>query len=113
VLGGNGFRCHGRLSEARYPIPDSSKGLQHRVPVSICADDSTQQQVALSGLLYASHFKLKQVAAPGQDPLARGWTRGGEVYMWVTKDGLPERCMPIVPVSDRMQPVASVLSHTA
>ena len=23
--------------------------------------------------------------APGQDPLARGWTRGGEIYLWVAK----------------------------
>ena len=33
----------------------------------------------------ASCFKLKHVAAPGQDPLARGWTRGGEIYLWVPK----------------------------
>ena len=25
------------------------------------------------------------MAAPGQDPLARGWTRGGEIYLWVAK----------------------------
>eukprot|EP00964_Phaeocystis_antarctica_P097079 scaffold63264_cov45-Phaeocystis_antarctica.AAC.1 len=39
----------------------------------------------MSGLVYASCFKLKHVAAPGQDPLARGWTRGGEIYLWVPK----------------------------
>ena len=31
------------------------------------------------------------MAAPGQDPLARGWTRGGEIHLWVTKDGRSER----------------------
>jgi len=35
--------------------------------------------------VYASCFKLKHVAAPGQDPLARGWTRGGEIYLWQPK----------------------------
>ena len=35
--------------------------------------------------MYASCFKLKHVAAPGQDPLARGWTRGGEIYLWQPK----------------------------
>ena len=25
------------------------------------------------------------MTAPGQDPLARGWTRGGEIYLWVAK----------------------------
>ena len=34
-----------------------------------------------TGLVYSTHFKVKQVIAPGQDPLARGWTRGGEIYM--------------------------------
>ena len=47
----------------------------------------------MSGLLYSNHFKLKQVYAPGQDPLARGWTRGGEIYLWTSKDG-NERELP-------------------
>lgn len=51
-------------------------------------------QVALKGLLYATHFKLKQVSAPGQDPLARGWTRGGEIYLWVPKGGRREEEVP-------------------
>ena len=49
------------------------------------ADDEAQQRTHMSGLLYSNHFKLKQVYAPGQDPLARGWTRGGEIYLWVAK----------------------------
>ena len=55
------------------------------MPVTVYPDDATQQLVHMSGLVYASCFKLKHVAAPGQDPLARGWTRGGEIYLWVPK----------------------------
>ena len=84
VLGGNASRCHGRVTKARYTIPDSSF-LAQAVPVRIPQDDSAQQLMHMSGLVYASCFKLKQVTAPGQDPLARGWTRGGEIYIWVAK----------------------------
>ena len=85
VLGGNATRCHGRVTCARYSIPDSTYELVGKVPVHIPTDDATQQLLHMSGLVYASCFKLKQVTAPGQDPLARGWTRGGEIYMWVAK----------------------------
>jgi len=85
VLGGNAARCHGMVSTARYSIPDSTKDLRHEVPVVIPTDDAQQQLLHMSGLLYASCFKLKQVTAPGQDPLARGWTRGGEICLWVAK----------------------------
>eukprot|EP00954_Amorphochlora_amoebiformis_P027520 1386007-Amorphochlora_amoeboformis.AAC.1 len=39
----------------------------------------------MAGLVYSTQFKVKQVFAPGQDPLARGWTRGGEICMWVKR----------------------------
>ena len=84
VLGGNASRCHGRVTSARYVIPDATTLLK-QVPVIIPPDDAAQQLLHMSGLVYASCFKLKQVTAPGQDPLARGWTRGGEIYLWVAK----------------------------
>ena len=59
--------------------------LVREVPVLIPPDDDAQQLLHMSGLVYASCFKLKQVTAPGSDPLARGWTRGGEIYLWVAK----------------------------
>jgi len=73
--------------------------------VRVAQDDATQQQVALRGLLYSSHFKLKQVSAPGQDPLARGWTRGGEIYMYVPKDGRSEKEVSADFVADMASPV--------
>ena len=86
VLGGNASRCHGKVTAARYFIPDGGGERREReVPVIIPPDDAAQQLVHMSGLVYASCFKLKQVTAPGQDPLARGWTRGGEIYLWVAK----------------------------
>jgi len=115
ILGGNASAAYGRVSSAKYivpetrnPIPQTSmhvpnRGLSsaeseeeiwQRVPVTICERDATQQQVALKGLLYATYFKLKHVSAPGQDPLARGWTRGGEIYMWVPKGGRREDELP-------------------
>ena len=58
--------------------------------------------VQMSGLVYSSCFKLKQVTAPGQDVLGRGWTRGGEIYLWVPRgvkvrwtDALP--WLPVAP----------------
>ena len=70
-----------------------SSELTKEVPVVIPPDDAAQQLLHMSGLIYASCFKLKQVTAPGQDPLARGWTRGGEIYLWTSKDG-NERELP-------------------
>ena len=52
----------------------------------------------MSGLVYGSCFKLKQVTAPGQDPLARGWTRGGEIYLWVAKGVKSEHEISWTPV---------------
>ena len=93
VLGGNASVCHGRVTKARYTLPDASHPIEHEVPVVVGADDEAQQRTHMSGLLYSNHFKLKQVYAPGQDPLARGWTRGGEIYLWTSKDG-NERELP-------------------
>ena len=90
VLGGNAPRCHGRVTTVSYSVPESADvrgtaSLKQEVPVFIPPDDASQQLMHMSGLVYASCFKLKQVTAPGQDPLARGWTRGGEIYLWVAK----------------------------
>ena len=66
----------GVVTAARYRVPDAMNGeLVREVPVTIPRDDEAQQLVHMSGLVYASCFKLKQVTAPGQDPLARGWFR--------------------------------------
>lgn len=91
VLGGNASRCHGVVHTAQYTTPDSVHDIQLTVPVVLYTDDASQQLVHMSGLVYATCFKLKHVAAPGQDPLARGWTRGGEIYLWVPKGVKSER----------------------
>lgn len=83
VLGGNATRCHGRVTRATYQPPDTNVDLT--VPVVIPARDEEQQLMHLSGLVYSTQFKVKQVFAPGQDPFARGWTRGGEICMWVKR----------------------------
>ena len=98
VLGGNACRCHGSVLKARYVIPDSAAELLHEVPVIIPPDDASQQMLHMSGLVYGSCFKLKQVTAPGQDPLARGWTRGGEIYLWVAKGVKSEHEISWTPV---------------
>jgi hypothetical protein len=85
VLGGNSVRCHGRVTSTSYEIPDSAKRLRQTVPVVIPQTDGEQQKVPLLGLLHSAKFKVKHVFAPGQDPLARGWTRGGELYIWVSR----------------------------
>jgi len=83
VLGGNAVRCHGLISSARYETSDHSMAVQ--VPVLIPKEDAKQQMMHMAGLVYSTQFKVKQVFAPGQDPLARGWTRGGEICMWVKR----------------------------
>ena len=82
VLGGNATRCHGRVTRATYQPPDTNVDLT--VPVVIPARDEEQKLMHLSGLVYSTQFKVKQVFAPGQDPFAR-WTRGGEICMWVKR----------------------------
>ena len=77
----------------------------------ICPDDKTQQYIHLSGLVYTTHFKLKQVSAPGQDPLARGWTRGGEICMWVAKGGKTEQDIGFAALHDNDDVEAIPLPH--
>mmetsp|Transcript_322 Transcript_322/g.488 ORF Transcript_322/g.488 Transcript_322/m.488 type:complete len:547 (-) Transcript_322:176-1816(-) len=83
VLGGNATRCHGMVTTATYTTTDNSMSV--RVPVKIPKEDRRQQIMHMAGLVYSTQFKVKQVFAPGQDPLARGWTRGGEICMWVKR----------------------------
>eukprot|EP00301_Raphidiophrys_heterophryoidea_P025826 c8756_g1_i1.p1 GENE.c8756_g1_i1~~c8756_g1_i1.p1 ORF type:complete len:360 (+),score=54.26 c8756_g1_i1:397-1476(+) len=85
VIGGNSTRCYGLVTSATYNVPDTTKDMPRTVPVIIPEDDMEQQRVLLQGLVFSTTFKVKQVFAPGQDPLARGWTRGGEIYIWVKR----------------------------
>ncbi|KAJ1623453.1 hypothetical protein T492DRAFT_599569 [Pavlovales sp. CCMP2436] len=85
VLGGNSTRCYGKVTTTSYEIPDSAKRLRQTVPVVVLPTDEEQQRVPLRGLLFSAKYKVKHVFAPGQDPLARGWTRGGELYIWVSR----------------------------
>ena len=39
----------------------------------------------MKGLAQAANYRISQVYAHGPDPLARGWTRGGEIYLWVRR----------------------------
>merc|ERR1719313_2225208 len=40
----------------------------------------------MAGLIHSAKYKVKHVFAPGSDPLSRGWTRGGEIYVWVPRE---------------------------
>ncbi|KAF4704170.1 hypothetical protein FOZ62_021909, partial [Perkinsus olseni] len=82
LLGGNALRCRGQVTEAEYFDPDCSRSIPVKVPVMIPDSDSEQQLLHMSGLAQASAYRIQQVHAPGPDPLARGWTRGGEIYLW-------------------------------
>lgn len=94
VLGGNATAARGLVTAAKYVVPESrnpnprsrprgagmggtsaesEEELWQRVPVRVAQDDATQQQVALRGLLYSSHFKLKQAAARAAPPASRHW----------------------------------------
>ena len=55
------------------------------VPVHCPPTDEDQQLVHMTGLAQAANYKIEQVYAPGPDPLQRGWTRGGEIYLWVRR----------------------------
>ncbi|EER12672.1 hypothetical protein Pmar_PMAR002480 [Perkinsus marinus ATCC 50983] len=82
LLGGNALRCRGQVTKAEYFDPDCSRSIPVKVPVMIPESDSEQQLLHMSGLAQASAYRIQQVHAPGPDPLARGWTRGGEIYLW-------------------------------
>jgi len=85
ILGGNSVRCHDRITVAEYIIPDISRPQINRVPVNVLATDEQQQNMHMDGLITSTRYKVKQVFAPGNDPLSRGWTRGGEIYEWIPR----------------------------
>eukprot|EP00397_Hematodinium_sp_SG-2012_P021360 GEMP01022059.1.p1 GENE.GEMP01022059.1~~GEMP01022059.1.p1 ORF type:complete len:516 (+),score=89.39 GEMP01022059.1:155-1702(+) len=85
VLGGNSMRLHGRVTTAEYEVPDVTRPQTNTVNVSIHRTDEDQQNVHINGQIVSTRYKVKQVFAPGNDPLSRGWTRGGEIYVWVPR----------------------------
>ena len=86
LLGGNGIRCKKIVESAKYKDPDFNRHVQ--VPVFIPSDDKEQQVVHMGGLSLVAAYKRAHVYAPGPDPLARGWTRGGEIYLWVKRNDI-------------------------
>ena len=122
LLGGNSLQCYGRLGEITYENPDlldkaveadpigegffpeerdpqsekdsSQKSVKDlRIPVISQPTDKDQQDITMSGLMQSTRFKVRQVYSSGNDPLDRGWTRGGEVYHWIPRKskGIVER----------------------
>jgi hypothetical protein len=85
VLGGNGLRCVDRVTQALYTDPDYSRNGPITVPVYVPSSDEEQQTIHMRGLAQAGNYRIEQVYAAGPDPLARGWTRGGEIYLWVKR----------------------------
>jgi hypothetical protein len=85
VLGGNSTKCTGLINEATYIDPDFSRSEPHRIKVFIPETDEEQMTIHMRGLAQAANYRISQVYANGTDPLARGWTRGGEIYMWVKR----------------------------
>jgi hypothetical protein len=86
ILGGNGIRCKNRIQTAEYIDPDFARSGIIQVPVFIPDDDEEQQKIHMGGLAQVAAYKRAHVYAPGPDPLARGWTRGGEIYLWVKRN---------------------------
>lgn len=113
VLGGNATRCHGRVTSTSYEIPDSAKRLRQTVPVVIPARDTEQMRIPLLGLLFSARYKVKHVFAPGQDPLARGWTRGGELYIWVSRARKRDDERPRAPSPARLEQLAQLAAGRA
>jgi hypothetical protein len=85
LLGGNSLKCVGRVSEAEYVDPDFSRSEPLRIPIFVPSSDEEQQLIHMRGLAQAANYKISQVYAHGPDPLARGWTRGGEIYLWARR----------------------------
>jgi hypothetical protein len=85
LLGGNSIRCSGAVAQATYTDPDYSFGKTMSVPVYVPPTDDEQQIIHMRGLAQAVAYRISQVYACGADPLARGWTRGGELYLWVKR----------------------------
>ena len=86
VLGGNAIRCKNLVQCASYSDPDINRAGGVTVPVFIPSSDEDQQRIHLGGLAHVAAYKRTHVYAPGPDPLARGWTRGGEIYLWVKRN---------------------------
>lgn len=86
LLGGNAIRCRQGIESAKYKDPDFNRLMQ--VPVFIPKDDKEQQILHMGGLSLVAAHKRAHVYAPGPDPLARGWTRGGEIYLWVKRNDI-------------------------
>jgi hypothetical protein len=85
LLGGNALKCTNRISVAKYTDPDFSRSEPLQVPIYVPSSDEEQQLIHMRGLAQAANYKISQVHAHGPDPLARGWTRGGEIYLWVKR----------------------------
>jgi len=85
VLGGNSMRLYGQVTAAEYKVPDMEEPNTHTVAVSVLPTDKDQQNIHMNGLITSTRYKVKHVFAPGSDPLSRGWTRGGEIYVWVPR----------------------------
>ena len=86
ILGGHGLRCREKIHAARYSDPDIARLGAVEVPVFIPNSDEDQQTIHMGGLARVAAYKRTHVFAPGPDPLARGWTRGGEIYLWVKRN---------------------------
>jgi hypothetical protein len=85
LLGGNALKCTGSIREGEYTDPDFSRQEPLTVPVFVPSSDEEQQIIHMRGLAQAASYRISQVYAHGPDPLARGWTRGGEIYLWVRR----------------------------
>ena len=85
LLGGNALKCTNLITHATYTDPDFSRADPLSVPVYVPASDEEQQRIHMKGLAQAANYRISQVYAHGPDPLARGWTRGGEIYLWVRR----------------------------
>ena len=85
LLGGNALKCTGNIDSATYTDPDFSRSDPVVVPVYVPESDESQQRIHMKGLAQAANYRISQVYAHGPDPLARGWTRGGEIYLWVKR----------------------------
>ena len=86
ILGGHGLRCGKKIQCAKYNDPDIGQTATITVPVMVPESDDDQQRMHLGGLAQVAAHKRAHVFAPGPDPLARGWTRGGEIYLWVRRN---------------------------
>ena len=85
LLGGNATRCSNTIKIGEYTDPDYSRKDPITVPVFVPGTDEEQQLIHMKGLAQAANYRISQVYANGTDPLARGWTRGGELYLWVRR----------------------------